>query len=128
MLLAGAAVCVAVFLFPERGDTEQSKVQQAVTDFALAVDRGDTAKMVALLCLDEAHGVADNDDNSADGERDSRSKPIPTTTSDVRIKGSVASVVVTRPAQKPVSVYLRKENGTWKMCAPVEKSWSQPAR
>ncbi len=128
VLLAAVVVCVGVFLRPERGDTEQSKVQKVVADFALAVDRGDTSTMVALLCLEEARGITDNDDNSADGERDTRSKPIPTTTSDVRIKGNVASAVVTRPAQKPASVYLRKEDGTWKMCAPVEKSWSQPAR
>ncbi|MFJ9407299.1 hypothetical protein [Streptomyces sp. NPDC101393] len=76
--------------------------------------------MRKLLCREEARGVID--DGTGDGERDTRSKPIPVTTSDVRIEGKTAGVVVSRPAQKPATVHLLKEEGVWKMCAPAEKS------
>ncbi len=121
-VLLAAAGGITAYLLPDQGDTEQSRIKKAVADFALAVDRGDTPRMVGLLCLEEARGVTDDGLDSGDAERDTRSKPIPVTTSDIRIKGSVASVVVTRPAQKPTAVYLRKEKGAWKLCAPAEKS------
>ncbi|MFG2287609.1 hypothetical protein ACGFOU_16320 [Streptomyces sp. NPDC048595] len=121
-VLLAAAGGITAYLLPDQGDSEQSRIEKAVADFALAVDRGDTARMVGLLCLEEARGVTDDGADSGDAERDTRSKPIPVTTSDIRIKGSVASVVVTRPAQKPTAVYLRKEKGAWKLCAPAEKS------
>lgn len=131
--LAAAAVVLAAvggvtaYLLPERGESEESRITKVVADFALAVDRGDTPRVVGLLCPEEARGVTDNDADSGDGERDTRSKPIPITSSDVRIKGNVASVLVTRPAQKPTAVYLRKEKGGWKMCAPAESALSRHA-
>jgi hypothetical protein len=90
-----------------------------VADFALAVDRGDTPRMVGLLCREEARGVTDDGAESGDAERDTRSKPIPVTTSDVRIKGNLASVVVTRPAQKPRAVHLRKERALGSCALPL---------
>ncbi|UQA96892.1 Rv0361 family membrane protein [Streptomyces halobius] len=123
--LGAAAVLLAVaggvtaYLLPGEEESEESRIKKVVADFALAVDRGNTHKMIGLLCLEEARGIADEDDGSGDDERDTHSKPIPIETSDVRIKGDVARVVVTRPAQKPTPVYLRKQKGTWKLCAPA---------
>lgn len=127
--MLAAAGGVTAYLLLDRGEDEQSRIKKVVADFALAVDRGDTPKMVSLLCQEEARDIADNandnandaDDSgdSGDDDRDTKSKPIPIRTSDVRIKGDTASVVVTRSAQQPNPLYLRKEKGTWKVCAPA---------
>ncbi|MGW1372995.1 Rv0361 family membrane protein [Streptomyces sp. NPDC002446] len=125
--LLAAAGGVTAYLLVDRGESEQSRIEKVVADFALAVDRGDTPKMISLLCQEEASGIADNDGDPGDDDRDTQSKPIPITTSEVRITGDTASAVVTRPALKPAAVYLRKEKGAWRMCAPAAKSHREPS-
>ena len=45
------------------------------------------------------------------------SSPLPVEISEVRVTGDVASVRVTRPPVPATTMYLRKENGVWKVCA-----------
>ncbi|GII95271.1 Rv0361 family membrane protein [Sinosporangium siamense] len=134
LLLIGAlivavavAVVVASGLFRTQSGTSPSaravqrpgeaEIRSTVERFAHAVDREDTVTMIAMLCEEEAQSVADEVSSSGDQVLD-RSHERPIDVSDIRIAGDVATVRVTRPAQQPVTMYLRKESNTWKLCDP----------
>ncbi len=102
-----------------RGDSEQTKIRKVVAEFAVAADQVDMPKVLSLLCTQEAAELTSHDEAPTRGDRLVGVKPNPVTTSGITIKGDVAAVLVTRPAQKPAHLYLRKEKGTWKVCAPA---------
>lgn len=116
-ILVGAATAYAVLSQPE---SEQSKIQKTVTDFASAVDEVDIPKVVSLLCPQEATSIIDNSNDPLSAtDRVTSVKPRPITISNIQIKGTIASAVVIRPSQQPVTVYLEKDGTTWKLCAPA---------
>ncbi|MFF5259473.1 hypothetical protein ACFY4C_11060 [Actinomadura viridis] len=85
--------------------------------FAHAVDRNDNATLLAMLCPQEAEGVVDDID-SPDDRGDPQAKAIPIKVENVQITGDVAEVRITRPQQGPATLFLRKQNGGWKLCDP----------
>lgn len=95
----------------------EAQIRATVEKFARAVDREDTATMIAMLCEEEAQSVIDeipSPDDSGLGPGYER----PIDVADIRVTGDVATVRVTRPAQQPVTLYVRMEAGTWKLCDP----------
>ncbi|MFC0041836.1 hypothetical protein [Actinomadura rayongensis] len=94
---------------------EKDEIRKTVKEFAGAVDRNDNVTLLSMLCPQEAAGVADDID-APDGRGDPNAKPIPIKVDDVKINGNVAEVRVTRPRQKPATLFLRKEKGVWKLC------------
>lgn len=116
-LLVLSAAAVAVYLAASGSDGEQEDIRRTVVDFAHAVDRDDTATVLTMLCAQEAEGVVD--DVASPGDRgDPRAEVVPITVSGIRVTGDVAEVRVTRPQQSPVTLFLRKEDGSWKLCDP----------
>jgi hypothetical protein len=98
--------------------SDEAKIRKLVNQFAAAVDREDQAAIVALLCTEEAEGITDDEDYdpSRDGGVTER-RTAPITISDIRITGDVASARISRPSQPDTTLYFRKENGVWKVCA-----------
>ncbi|MEV0968430.1 Rv0361 family membrane protein [Microtetraspora glauca] len=95
----------------------EAQIRTTIEKFAHAVDREDTVTMVAMLCEEEAQSVIDEVPSPDDPGLDpSHERPIDV--SDIRVTGDVAKARVTRPAQQPATLYLRKEAGTWKLCDP----------
>ncbi|MFG1858405.1 hypothetical protein ACGFJT_41700 [Actinomadura geliboluensis] len=94
---------------------EKDEIRTTVKAFASAIDRNDNVTLLSMLCPQEAAGVADDID-SPDGRGNSTAKTTPITVEDIEINGNVAEVRVTRPRQKPATVFLRKEKGIWKLC------------
>ncbi|GAA1593984.1 hypothetical protein GCM10009678_90200 [Actinomadura kijaniata] len=121
LLVAAAVAVVAGHLATSGPDLggggEQGKVRKVVTDFAAAVDRNDNAAVLSMLCPQEAEGVADDLDSPGD-RGDPRAELVPITVEDVRITGDVAEARVTRPRQRPATLFLRREGGVWKLCDP----------
>jgi hypothetical protein len=101
-----------------QGNSNQAKIKEVITEFAAAVDEVNIPKVVELLCPEEAAGITDNPDTPASSNR-LAVHPRAITVSNVKIKGNIASVLVTRPGQNPVTMYLRMEKGNWKVCAPA---------
>lgn len=112
--LVGVVVAGYLVIFG-RGGGEKDEIRKTVKEFASAVDRNDNVTLLSLLCPQEAAGVADDID-SPDGRGDPNAKLIPITVEDIKINGIVAEVRVTRPRQKPATLFLRKEKGVWKLC------------
>ncbi|MFD5465042.1 hypothetical protein ACFWIQ_19765 [Kitasatospora sp. NPDC127059] len=121
LLLAAAGI--VGYVTTDRAPSEPDRVRQLVGRFATAVDRGDVAGSVGMLCPEEAGDMADSDlpsdgvSPSADEQQPAASGP-PVEVSDVRIEGDVASAHVTRPGVD-TTIYLRKEAGAWSVCAPA---------
>ncbi|MBD0692142.1 hypothetical protein [Streptomyces sp. CBMA123] len=127
--LLGVAVLLLVaagvvgYVEKDRAPGEPDRVRQVADRFAGAVDRGDVAASVGMLCAEEAGDLADDGlpsgeaSPSADEQQPGASGP-PVEISDVRIQGDVASVHVTRPGVD-TTLYLRKEAGVWSVCAPA---------
>ncbi|WP_019630588.1 hypothetical protein [Actinomadura atramentaria] len=97
---------------------EQAVIQKTVTAFAGAVDRSDNATVLSMLCAQEAEGVADDID-APDDHGDPKAALTPITVQNIRITGTTAQASITRPRQQPATVFLLKENGTWKLCDPL---------
>ncbi|OLT14553.1 hypothetical protein BJF79_19000 [Actinomadura sp. CNU-125] len=101
---------------------DEGRIRAAAEEFAHAVDREDTAAALDLMCAEEARGAAesgvaeDGDGLGADAER-------PVETSGVEVSGDLARVRVARPSQPPATLYLRKEDGAWKLCDPERLRW-----
>ncbi|MGH7485187.1 MAG: hypothetical protein ACREMY_06220, partial [bacterium] len=90
--------------------------------FATAVDMEDQARIVSLLCKEEADVFTDSDgyDPANNGGVATPENHFPSsTTSGIHIAGDVASARVTRSAKYSTTLYFRKENGEWKVCAPA---------
>ena len=105
-----------------RGPSDEKQLQQLTQSFAIAVAQEDPNKMMALLCQAEASGLADSD-AAGDTPVTTPADHYQTTVGNIRIAGDVASAQLTRtqivPAQHSytTTLYFRKENGVWKVCA-----------
>lgn len=102
---------------------DERDASAAVEEFAHAVDRGDQASMLVMLCVEEADALRESgvpEDEAGGGSDLER----PIRTSDVEIRGNVARAVVRRPDQDPVAAYLKREAETWKMCDPERFRWA----
>ncbi|MFE9204269.1 hypothetical protein [Micromonospora sp. NPDC007230] len=101
--------------------TEESRIRSLVNDFAAAVDREDQSTILNLLCTAEVEEFMGDDDFDPSSEPLADPPSVrPVTIADVRISADIASAQVTRPAQPTVTLhFLRKEDGTWKVCAPA---------
>lgn len=121
VLIAASAIVLAAALVAAYvtvgGDGEEQKVRTAVVNFSHAIDRNDNATMLSLLCRQEAVAVADDID-SPDDHGQPQAKLIPITVQDVHITRDVATVRISRPRQRPATLFLRKEDGAWKLCDP----------
>ncbi|WP_433136962.1 hypothetical protein ACQPZ8_33230 [Actinomadura nitritigenes] len=130
VLLAGALTALAVFagaaVYGVHWWThrDERRVSGAVTDFAHAVDREDSATALGLMCAEEEQSAVESGASTTDHGLGSRYER-PVKTSDIKISGDVARVRLTRPSQQPATLYLRKEGGAWKMCDPERQSRPQ---
>jgi hypothetical protein len=119
LLVATAGIILAVAVMRE--DDDEAGIRRLVADFALAVDRGDQARLVGLLCAEEASEVKDSDGYAParDGQYDRSVTEAPVTTSDITVTGDTARARISRPGQDPTTLSFRKENGSWTVCAPA---------
>ncbi|MGI5321073.1 Rv0361 family membrane protein [Actinomadura nitritigenes] len=130
VLLAGALTALAVFAGAAAYGVywwthrDERRVSSAVTDFAHAVDREDSATALGLMCAEEEQSAVEAGASTTDHGLGSRYER-PVKTSDIKISGDVARVRLTRPSQQPATLYLRKEGGTWKLCDPERQSLPQ---
>lgn len=129
-LLAGAFTALAVFAGAAAYGVhwwthrDERRVSSAVTDFAHAVDREDSATALGLMCAEEEQSAVESGASASDHGLGSRYER-PVKTSDITISGDVARVRLTRPSQPSATLYLRKEGGAWKLCDPERQSRPQ---
>ncbi len=102
---------------------EEIHIRILVDNFANAVDTQDQAKILNLLCAEEAADFTEDDDYDPtdDGPAAEPQGGAPSvTTSDIHVTGDTASARVARAADNdPRTLYFRKEGGIWKVCAPA---------
>ncbi|WP_430784135.1 hypothetical protein [Actinoplanes sp. G11-F43] len=108
--------------------TEEDRIRDLISEFALAVDREDQASILRLLCAEEADEIrAGADfDPTLDGDVDVAVSAAPVSVTDLQITGDTARAGITRPAREPATLAFRKENGTWTVCAPAAGSVPSP--
>jgi hypothetical protein len=105
--------------------SDDAQIQRVVNKFAVSIARVDYAGIYSSLCQEEAESFADTADFDPTDPADNPVAAKPesqfstSTTSDIRIVGDVASAKVTRSAKYSTTLYFRKENGQWKVCAPA---------
>ncbi|MFG1779203.1 hypothetical protein ACGFIG_22610 [Micromonospora sp. NPDC049048] len=100
--------------------SDETRIRTLVEEFAVAVDRDDQPAILNLLCAEEAEEImADDDFDPSQAPPADVPSPRPVTVTDIRVDGSTASATVTRASQPGVTLHFRKENGTWKVCAPA---------
>jgi hypothetical protein len=106
-------------------DSDEAEIRRLVKDFAVATDYVDTRTLVELLCAEEAEGVTDSawynakdPDTMGPVIMPDDWQPASVETSEVRVVGDVASARVTRDGRS-FTLYFRKEDGRWKVCAPA---------
>jgi hypothetical protein len=118
VLLLGLGITAYVVV--ARSNSDEEKIRRVIGDFAVAVDRQDQARVIALLCEEEADDIREDDDYDPanDGGVDPPAKT-PVDVSDIRVNGDVASARISRPSRPDATLYFRREAGTWKVCAPA---------
>lgn len=120
VVVAGVVVAVVALTRP-RGD--EADIRALVDRFALAVDREDQAAVVALLCAQEAADITEDDDYDPanDGGLATQPPHRDVRTSQVQVTGDVASARVERPEQDATTLWFRKEDGVWTVCAYAQE-------
>ncbi|WP_030481497.1 hypothetical protein [Lentzea albidocapillata] len=100
------------------------EIRTVVDSFVTAVDTADQARVVALLCQEEAAGLTENEDppvpSPAIADDPSHAREV----TEVEVRDDAASAKVVRPDEEPYTLYLRKEADVWKVCAPVEERFT----
>ncbi|HVV09524.1 hypothetical protein [Amycolatopsis sp.] len=120
VVLLGAAAVSVVLVVKRGGQSDEEQIKGVLVTFAAAVDAEDQPAMLKILCQDEAAEMTDADDFEPDAPRVQidASHWQPPTISDVRVFGDVASATLAQPPTVS-TLYLRKETGSWKVCAPA---------
>jgi ketosteroid isomerase-like protein len=108
-----AAVLVA------RSHSDEAQIRRLVARFAVAVDREDQHGVIQLLCAEEAADVTEDDDYDAadDGGLTSPPPARAVRTTQVVVTGRVAHAQITRPSQTAATLWFRKEDDRWTVCA-----------
>ncbi|MBO9556209.1 hypothetical protein [Cellulomonas sp.] len=108
-----------------RSHSDEARIRTLVSQFAVVVDDEDQAGILALMCTEEAADITDDDDYDP-----SRPPPVdppphrPVRVSDVHVVGEVASAHITRPDQPGATLWFRKEDGRWTVCAHAQDDLS----
>ena len=104
-------------------NTPEAQVRQVINDFATAVDTEDQAKIVELLCTEEAANITEDDDYdpTANGSTLETATRLDRQISEIHITDEAASAKITFPNHESIIIDLRQENGIWHICAPPPK-------
>lgn len=131
MLVAVLALAGVWLLLILREPSDEEQIQQLVQNFAIAIAQEDPTKIAAQLCQAEATQFADSDAVNSSPVSTPKSHLRTTTTSDLQVVGGVASARVTRSQTYPTTktysttLYFRKENHAWKVCASAAAQFKQ---
>ncbi|MFC4535767.1 hypothetical protein [Sphaerisporangium dianthi] len=119
LLVAGAAG-IAVYLVAGRAGGDEATIRRLTENFAVAVAREDQARIIGLLCAEEARGVVQDDDYDPDNHRVVSGRgTVSIRISDIQVAGDVASARVTHRSRSVSTLHFRREAGGWKVCAPA---------
>lgn len=121
LVLAVVAAGAFIVVRSARANSDEARIRRLVADFALATERVDQAWVLRLLCTEEAEEVQESDGYAPtrDGEYDTSVTEAPVTTSDIKVTQDTAQARISRPGQESSTLFFRKENGSWTVCAPV---------
>jgi hypothetical protein len=125
-----AAVCAVAALLAVSGilyfalggdeNTPEGQVRQVLDDFATAVDTEDQARIVDLLCAEEAANITEDDDYDPTATGAEPATLVDRQISDIHVAGENASARITFPTHESFTIHLRQEKGTWHICAPPQ--------
>jgi hypothetical protein len=125
MWLSAIAVVVALVVaagftvaYAVHRNSDPVKIRALLGDFSAAVYGGKPRDVAKFLCAEEAQGYLDTieePDTPAGTE-----KPPAYSVSDIQVKGDVASATVTFESDGTKTIYLRKEDNKWTVCASAE--------
>lgn len=128
VLFAGVFVLLigGVGLYFHIAGRDVREIRSVVDSFVTAVDTADEARVISLLCQEEAADLIENA-----GEEPSEPSPaVPDDPSfardvtEVEVRDDAASAKVVRSDEQPYTLYLRKEAEVWKVCAPAEERFT----
>ncbi len=114
--IAGGATAFA--LYNQSKNTEPSKIKGLVNDFAQAVGEGNPQTIAGFMCAEEAGPFLDTVEDPG-GEAAGATTP-PFEIVDITVKADVASATLSFPGSETQTMYFRKENGKWTVCAPAK--------
>jgi len=119
---AAAAVILSAtgsILYTALGFAPESQVEDVLTEFGAAVDRGDQATLIGLLCQEEATLLTEDDDYDPTAEPDPLAPPLDREFADITVDGDRATAQVLIEGAEPATVHLRRDQDHWKLCDPA---------
>jgi hypothetical protein len=114
-LVIAAAATVAYVV---HNNSDPVKIRALVDDFSAAVYGGKPRDIANHLCAEEAQSYLDTieePDTPAGAQN-----PPAFSVSDIHVKGDVASATVTFESDGTKTMYFRKEDNRWTVCASAE--------
>lgn len=114
--LAAVAATTVLIVVGTAGPSDEAQIRSVIGHFAQAVDSGDLPKARTYMCAEESEQIPERDDGASDTV--APVKRLPVNVTDVRVNGDAATAELSRPPQKPRTLRLTKQAGTWKICDP----------
>lgn len=108
----------AIALYEHHKNSDPSKIKALISAFSDTVNGGNPEKIASLMCREEAEpylGAAAD----AEGEAANPQKPA-FRIGDVVVRGNAASATLLFQDNRTQTMYFRKENGAWTVCAPAK--------
>lgn len=93
-------------------------IRNTVEAFAEASDTADTTKLASMMCEEERAQFVDGFEGQPNDGPIAPATRQPVNIGAINVKDNTATVEVTRPPSAMVTLKLKRENRTWKLCNP----------
>jgi len=93
-------------------------IRNTVEAFAEASDTADTTKLASMMCEEEEAQFVDGFEGQPNDGPIAPATRQPVNIGAINVKDNTATVEVTRPPSAMVTLKLKRENRTWKLCNP----------
>ncbi|MCX8563803.1 hypothetical protein OS122_23160 [Mycolicibacterium mucogenicum] len=101
-----------------QSEQQLASIRDTVKAFAEASDTADTKKLASMMCEEERAQFADGFEGQPDDGPILPATRQPVNIGAIEVKDNTATVEVTRPPSTMVTLKLKRENRTWKLCNP----------
>ena len=99
-------------------NSDPTKIEALINDFSDAVTNGNPQTIAGFMCREEAQTYLDAVEEFG-GELANPQNPA-FEIGDITVRGDAASAVLKFQGSEGQTIYFRKEDGTWTVCAPAQ--------
>jgi hypothetical protein len=118
VVVAVAGGATAFVVYTQLKDSEPRKIEALINNFSAAVSSGNPQTIASFMCAEEAAPFLDfvEDPGTEAPIADQR----PFEIGEITVRGDAASAVLKFPGSESQTMYFRKEDGEWTVCAPAK--------